>query len=110
VRLTPRISLPLSIEEIEIAAKGFKETCSTKPARYIRRHNSSGALAALEAAEYVDKPISLGHARIATRLRARLMHLPMIEQRDAEMDARRAGNSRQNLDSGARREVACAEP
>src|SRR5258707_15679161 len=84
--MTPRISLPLSIEEIELAGQRFKESLQREAARYIRRHNSQGALAALEAAEYVDKFLSQlrVHAGSQLGLRGRLMRLPMIEQRDAE--------------------------
>jgi hypothetical protein len=86
--MKPRIVHPLSIEEIEIAAKGFKENLQREAARYIRRHNSSAALTALEAAEYIDNFTFELKLRAGSQLglpsRARPIRLPMIEQRDAE--------------------------
>jgi len=46
---------PLTIEEIEATAQDFKEDLQRETNRKIRRQDSAGALASLEAIEYVDK-------------------------------------------------------
>jgi hypothetical protein len=45
----------LSISEIEEVAASFKEDLQRESNRRIRRHDSAGALAAIEAMEYTDK-------------------------------------------------------
>jgi hypothetical protein len=45
----------LSISEIEEVAASFKEDLQREANRRIRRHDSAGALAAIEAMEYTDK-------------------------------------------------------
>lgn len=44
----------LSIADIERVAKSFKEDMQREATRYARRHDSQGALAALECMAYVD--------------------------------------------------------
>jgi hypothetical protein len=54
--LTPEVVAgSLSIEEIESTAQGFKADLQREINRKIRRHDPTGALATLEAIEYVDK-------------------------------------------------------
>ena len=83
-----RSSFPLSTDEIEIVAKGFKEHLQREAARCVRRHNSAGALTALEATEYIDQFVLDLKQRAGSQLgmpsRAYPVRLPMIEQRDAE--------------------------
>jgi hypothetical protein len=79
-----RVTLPLSIEEIEIAGQRFKESLQREASRYIRRHNSEGAIAALEAIEYLDKFLSDLKIRAGSRLGAPARAHALIEQRDAE--------------------------
>lgn len=45
----------LSMSEIEEVAANFKEDLQREANRRIRRHDSAGALAAIEAIEYTDK-------------------------------------------------------
>lgn len=45
----------LSISEIEEVAASFKEDLQREANRRVRRHDSAGALAAIEAMEYTDK-------------------------------------------------------
>jgi len=79
-----RVTLPLSIEEIEIAEQRFKESLQREASRYIRRHNSEGAIAALEAVEYLDKFVEGLKVRAGSRLGVPARAHALIEQRDAE--------------------------
>jgi len=79
-----RAILPLSIEEIEIAGQRFKESLQREASRYIRRHNSEGAIAALEAIEYLDKFLLGLKIRAGSRLGVPARAHALIEQRDAE--------------------------
>jgi hypothetical protein len=70
---------PLSIEEIEAAARGFKEDLQREANRMIRRHNNTGALVALEGIEYINNFVSTLAPRAGSRLgfpaRSRPIHL-----------------------------------
>ncbi len=46
---------PLTIEEIEATAQGFKDDLQRETNRKMRRQDSAGALASLEAIEYVER-------------------------------------------------------
>lgn len=46
---------PLTIEEIEETGRSFKDDLQRETNRKIRRHDSQGALASLEAIEYIEK-------------------------------------------------------
>lgn len=48
----------LSISEIEEVVASFKEDLQREANRRIRRHDSAGALAAIEAIEYTDKLVT----------------------------------------------------
>jgi hypothetical protein len=59
---------PLTIEEIEATAQGYKEDLQRETNRKIRRHDSAGALASLEAIEYIDKFVYTLKLRAGSRL------------------------------------------
>jgi hypothetical protein len=71
---------PLSIEEIENTAVGFKEDLQREANRAVRRHDSPRALAALEGIEYIEKFVYTLKIRAGSRLgmplRARAIRLP----------------------------------
>lgn len=71
---------PLSVEEIEATAAGFKEDLQREANRAVRRHDSSSALAALEGIEYIEKFVftlkQRAGSRIGMPLRARAIRLP----------------------------------
>lgn len=71
---------PLSIEEIESTASGFKEDLQREANRAVRRHDSPRALAALEGIEYIEKFVFTLRYRAGSRLsmprRARPIRLP----------------------------------
>ena len=79
-----RVYRPLSISEIEGVAASFKEDLQREANRRIRRHDSAGGLAAIEAMEYTDKFLTtlklLAGSRLKEALsrppRARPIHLP----------------------------------
>jgi hypothetical protein len=58
----------LSIAEIEATAASFKEDLQRETNRKIRRHDSQGALASLEAIEYIDKFVYTLKLRAGSRL------------------------------------------
>jgi hypothetical protein len=70
---------PLSIEEMEATARGFKDDLQREANRMIRRHNNTGALVALEGIEYINNFVSTLTLRAGSRLglpaRARPIHL-----------------------------------
>jgi hypothetical protein len=71
---------PLSIEEIESTAVGFKDDLQREANRAVRRHDSPSALAALEGIEYINKFVYTLKYRAGSRLgmplRARAIRLP----------------------------------
>lgn len=71
---------PLSIEEIESTAVGFKEDLQREANRAVRRHDTPRALAALEGIEYIEKFVFTLKFRAGSRLgmprRARAIRLP----------------------------------
>ena len=80
----PRIPIPLSVEQLDLAAENFKADLQREAARYIRRHNSAGALAALEAVEYIDKFLLALKIKAGSQLGRPARAHALIEQRDAE--------------------------
>ena len=72
----------LLLQDIETAAQNFKESVQRDANRCMRRHNYQGALAALEAIEYIGK--FLYELRLHAGTQRDLPRFPMIEQRDAE--------------------------
>lgn len=81
---TTRVTLPLSIDQIEVAGQHFKESLQREATRYIRRHNSQGALAALEGVEYIDTFLLQLKIKAGSRLGGPARSHALIEQRDAE--------------------------
>jgi hypothetical protein len=78
----PQSLRPLSIEEIETVAEGFKDDLLRTARRLVRRHDSTGATAALESMEYVDNFVSQLRLKAGSQLgqprrpaRARPIHL-----------------------------------
>jgi len=69
----------LSIDEIETTASGFKDDLQRTANRMVRRHDSSGALAALEGIEYIEKFVYTLKQRAMSRIgmprRARPIHI-----------------------------------
>ncbi len=59
---------PLSIEEIEETAEGFKGDLQREANRMVRRHDSASALAALEGIEYIEKFVYTLKLRAGSRL------------------------------------------
>ena len=59
---------PLSIEEIEETAEGFKDDLQREANRMVRRHDSASALAALEGIEYIEKFVYTLKLRAGSRL------------------------------------------
>jgi len=59
---------PLSIEEIEETAEGFKDDLQREANRMVRRHDSTSALAALEGIEYIEKFVYTLKLRAGSRL------------------------------------------
>lgn len=80
----PRVPIPLSVEQLDLAAESFKSDLQREAARYIRRHNSAGALAALEAVEYIDKFLLALKIKAGSRLGRPALSHALVEQRDAE--------------------------
>lgn len=70
---------PLSIEEIEATARGFKDDLQREANRMIRRHNNANALVALEGIEYINNFVFTLRLRAGSRLghpaRSRAIHL-----------------------------------
>lgn len=70
---------PLSIEEIETVAEGFKGDLLREARRMVRRHNTAGVGAALEGMEYIDEFVRALILKAGSRLgmpaRARPIHL-----------------------------------
>lgn len=73
----------LSVAEIEQVADGFKADLQGKVNRFVRRHDTTGALAALEAIEYVGQFVYQLQQRAGSALdtlkrppRARPIHIP----------------------------------
>lgn len=58
----------LSISEIEEVAAKFKEDLQREANRRIRRHDSAGALAAIEAVEYTDKLVTTLRLKAGSQL------------------------------------------
>jgi len=54
----PQFVRPLSIEGIEAIARSFKDDLQREANRFVRRHNSQAALAALEGVEYINNFVS----------------------------------------------------
>lgn len=76
-------SLTLSMDEIREVATGFKDDLQRKANRFVRRHDSASAMAALEAMEYVDQFVYTLQLRAGSALntlkrpaRARDIHIP----------------------------------
>jgi hypothetical protein len=59
---------PLSIEEIKAVAEGFKDDLQRETNRMVRRHNSAGALVALEGVEYINNFVYTLELRAGSRL------------------------------------------
>ncbi len=73
---------PLGIDEIEAVAQGFKDDLVRTARRLARRHDSTGATAALESMEYIDNFVSTLRLKAGSQLgqprrpaRARPIHL-----------------------------------
>jgi hypothetical protein len=64
----PQSLRPLAIEEIEVIAQCFKDDLQREANRFVRRHNSSGALAALEGMEYINNFVSTLKLRAGSRV------------------------------------------
>jgi hypothetical protein len=62
------IARSLSIEEIRETAEGFRDDLQREANRMVRRHDSAGAMAALEAIEYLRKFIYTLELRACSRL------------------------------------------
>lgn len=60
---------PLSIEEIEVIARRFKDDLQREANRFVRRHNSQAALAALEGIEYINNFVSTLKLTAGSRVR-----------------------------------------
>ena len=81
-----RFYRPLSISEIEEVAAKFKEDLQREANRRIRRHDSAGALAAIEAIEYTDKLVTTLQLKAGSQFgrpkepkkRIRKIHIPEI--------------------------------
>lgn len=73
----------LSMDEIRQVTEGFKADLQSKANRFVRRHDSASAMAALEAMEYVDQFVYALQLRAGSQLdtlkrpaRARPIHIP----------------------------------
>jgi hypothetical protein len=81
--LSPSVH-PLSIEEIDSTAAGFKDDLQREANRAVRRHDSPRALAALEGIEYIEKFVYTLKLRAGSRLgmplRARPIRLPRAQR------------------------------
>ena len=66
-RKNPYVRL-LSIDEIEAAARGFKDDLQREANRMIRRHNNANALVALEGIEYINNFVFTLRLRAGSRL------------------------------------------
>lgn len=73
----------LTMDEIREVAEGFKADLQRKSNRFVRRHDTAGALAALESVEYVDQFVYTLQLRAGSQLdtlkrpaRARTIHIP----------------------------------
>lgn len=82
-------SREIAVEEVEEVAVAFKEDLQREANRRVRRHDSAGALAAIEAIEYVDKLIYAIKLRAGSQLgrrppRARPIHIPASVRQSKE--------------------------
>jgi hypothetical protein len=64
----PQSLRPLAVEEIEAIAQGFKDDLQREANRFVRRHNSSGAMAALEGMEYINNFVATLKLRAGSRV------------------------------------------
>lgn len=76
-------SSALTIDEIRQVDEGFKGDLQRKANRFVRRHDTNSAMAALEAMEYVDQLVYDLQLRAGSQLdtlkrpaRARAIHIP----------------------------------
>ena len=79
LRLDQPYSRPLSIEEIKRVGESFKDDLVREATRMSRRHNSAGAMAALEGIEYINNFVHTLELRAGSRLgmprRSRPIHV-----------------------------------
>lgn len=103
----------LSISEIEEVAASFKEDLQRDANRRVRRHDSAGALAAIEAIEYTDKLITTLKLKAGSELgrqrepKKRIRHI-YIPERVKEAPARVSVTDKDKETQKHAREVADA--